>query len=154
MFWLGMTGKALLGWAAFIVLVLVISGMWMFGVGFFQKETADFRGDVKATEQVQGRGEYRIAAYDHFYNLCASIQTKDDQISIAERSLALASDSGNQVAIRDAQVTLMALQNQRAEAINQYNADARKAGTLGQFRDSGLPYEIDSKAREELTCGV
>lgn len=144
------SGKVILAWIAAVVFVLLMAFIVMIATGVFKKETADFRGDVKATEQVQADGRYRIQAYDKFFNDCASIQSKTQQIKQAEEDLALA--SGDPAAERDARTTLRALRNQRTEAINQYNIDARKAGTLGQFRDSALPYSISADA-ETVSCG-
>jgi hypothetical protein len=36
----------------------------------------------------------------------------------------------------------------RAETINQYNVDAEKTATVGQFRASNLPYELNVNAKE------
>lgn len=143
-----MSVQALLLWALFLIVVLVMAFMWMFGVGLFEKKTAAFRGDVKATEQVQADGRYRIAAYDQFFDLCSSIQAKDDQIKNIEGQIATEQDP---VYRRDLHTSLSALQYQRSEAIRQYNADAAKAGTVGQFRDSGLPHDIDVN-EENVTC--
>ena len=142
--------QAIIAWALFIVVVLVMAFMWMFGVGLFQRETAGFRGDVKATEQVQGSGQYRIAAYDHFFDLCSSIQSTSDQIKNLEAQVASEEDP---VYKRDLRQSVAALQNQRASAIRQYNADAAKEGTVGQFRDSGLPHSIDP-SEEDVTCAL
>jgi hypothetical protein len=36
----------------------------------------------------------------------------------------------------------------REESINQYNADARKEKTIGQFRSVNLPTELNSYGKE------
>ena len=77
---------------------------------------------------------YRIPAYDHFFNLCASIQAREDQID----NMQLLDDSDPTKS-----TNIVGLQNLRQSDIRQYNADAAKEGTLGQFRDSNLPYQLD-----------
>lgn len=130
------------GILAFIGVVAVVLGL-MFMSGSLQKLTANWRGGVQATEQTQADGDYRIANYDHFFDLCASIQTDEARIQNLEET---ATDS-----VKD-QTTITAVKNSRAGKINQYNADAAKEATAGQFRDSGLPYELYME--RETTCHV
>lgn len=130
------------GIAAFFSVIAVVL-IILFTTGTLQKWTANWRGDVSATEQTQADGQYRIANYNHFFDLCASIQTDEARIQNLEET---ATDS-----VKD-QTTLTAVKNSRAEKINQYNADAAKEATAGQFRDSGLPYELHMEG--ETTCHV
>lgn len=53
--------------AGSVVGVFVIVLGVMFATGSLQKLTADWRGDVQATEMTQADGSYRIANYDHFF---------------------------------------------------------------------------------------
>lgn len=123
--------------ALILGLVLVSGGM--------QYVTAAFRGEVAAEERTQG-GDYRIAAYEQFYDLCAAIQADEDRLDniLEEKETA---DEARQAQL---DTTLTAVRNSRAEKVRNYNADARKEATQGQFRDSGLPYELDID--EETTC--
>jgi hypothetical protein len=133
-----------------LVVILLLSAMFLFGFGLFQRGTADFRGKTKQIEQTRGSGTYRIAAYEHFYDLCAAVQ--DDEASIDSLKQELKGDpkpSGSRVGQINGALT--ALRSSRVEKMNQYNADARKEGTQGQFRDSGLPYRLD-KTNKETTC--
>lgn len=130
-----------IGWSvAGIVAIIGIGIGFMFASGTFKKSTANWRGDVKATEQTQANGQYRIANYNHFFDMCASIQADEERIKNLEEA---ATDS-----VKD-QTTLTAVKNSRAEKITRYNADAAKEATMGQFRDSGLPYEIRQEGETE-----
>lgn len=124
------------------VVLLYLIGVFVFG-GLSQL-TADFRGETDKRNKVEANGSYRIAAYDHFYDLCSSIQATEDTIGnqLAERETA----SPERQAQIDANV--VASRNVRASAIRQYNADARKSYTSGQFKASDLPFALDINAKE------
>lgn len=133
-----------------IVVMLVVGLMWAFGFGLFSRATANERGGTQVREKTVADGNYRIAQYDHFFDLCASVQSDEDTIEQLGTELAddLTPERASQI-----KSTLTAVRSNRAESINQYNADARKAGTAGQFRDSALPYQLDKKA-EATTCTI
>jgi hypothetical protein len=136
--------------AAGLLAVLVVGSIWVagiFGFGWLSNETADFRGKVAQHNQIEANGAYRIAAYDTFYNECASVQTAQAAITNTEIALKATTDPARKVQL---QANLLALKNTLAQAVAQYNVDARKAGTLGQFRASDLPFTIDQT--EEITC--
>jgi len=136
--------------AAGLLAVLVIGAVafgWIYGFGFVSRSTADYRGETAGRNQVEGSGAYRIAAYDHFYNLCASAQTAQVSLSNTQIALDATTDPARKVQL---QANLLALQNTLASTVNEYNVDARKAGTLGQFRSSDLPFTIATT--QEITC--
>lgn len=54
--------------------------------GAIQWGTADIRGKLDAREQIHANGSYRIDAYDHFFNLCASVQTNEQNLDAQYRS--------------------------------------------------------------------
>lgn len=139
--WLTILGIGLL------VVGLVVAGMAVLGVGFFKKSTADFRGGVAATEQVQANGAYRIAAYDHFFDLCAQIQGKESQLAALRTEQASATGQRAEIVA----ATITGVSAARGTQIAQYNADASKAGTLAQFQSSALPFTINP-AQETTTC--
>lgn len=128
-----------------IIVVIVLSIMATFGFGLFQRGTADFRGGTQAIEQTKGSGSYRIAAYDRFFDSCASIQSDEGTIKelLEERK------SANKDRVDQINTTLTAVRSARREKIAEYNADARKTDTRGHFRSSDLPYNIN--AEEEIT---
>jgi hypothetical protein len=130
-------GLVLLGIGAFSLLGLVLT----FVFGGLSWITAPFRGAVEQRELTQADGQYRIAAYDEFFNSCEAIAAKE---RIIQRYL---DQSRNEATPRDQRAILnagiMAEQNARDEMIADYNADAAKADTRGNFRASHLPYQID-----------
>ncbi len=120
-----------LGCAAIVAVVIALTiGAWFVRVQF-----ADTIGRGNARIQIQG-ANYRIPAYDHFFNLCASVQNAEAGL---DAQMAMSPSDRKEY-------NIAALQATRARGINQYNADAAKDYTLGQFRDSGLPYHLDPSA--------
>lgn len=136
----------LLGGAALLV-AAVIGGMAVFGLGWFKKTTADFRGSVAATERVHASGAYRIAAYDQFFDRCAGVQAKEATIAALEQERATANEARQQ----QIDATLTAVRSSRAQDIARYNADASKTDTVGNFLASNLPYSLDVN-QESTTC--
>lgn len=113
---------------------LVVIGIWGFGVA-----TAGLYGKGEAMKQVQS-AEFRLEAYNYFYNQCASIQSLEGRIDELTAQL-----NQFQSGTREYYYTVASLtgtKSLRHEAIATYNADARKEYTEGQFRDSDLPYQI------------
>ncbi len=133
-----------------IVVALAIGVMALFGFGLFNRSTADYRGRNSQIEQTKGDGTYRIAAYERFYGLCASVQ--DDEASVESLEEELKTDPPADRVVQ-VNASLTALRSSRAEKINRYNADARKSATLAQFKASDLPHELD-KTAEETTCAA
>lgn len=136
----GWTVKAILAWAAIIVVIMVFGSMWMFGWGFFQRATADFRGETAALEQIKADPNSRISAYEHFFGLCASVQGHEDTIRALQTELDGQPSESRAEQIRGA---ITANQAQRDGKIRQYNNDAAKDFTVGQFRDADLPERLD-----------
>lgn len=145
---LRITGRAIWVGALALVALLVLMTAFTFGIGSWIRETAGFRGKTQQVNQTRGNGQYRIAAYDHFYDLCASVQ--DQEVTIESQQSELdtnpSADRAQQI-----QANLAALRANRGELINHYNADARKTATQGQFRASDLPYSLNRNAKE-TTC--
>jgi hypothetical protein len=143
--------KAVLAVVISIVAVAAIMLVGVFGFGWFQMGTANFRGRVQATEQVRGDGAYRIAAYNSFYDQCAAIQADEARIDSLNQEL-----NGSPAPVADRveqiQASLTAIRSSRAEKIAKYNADAKKADTMANFKASDLPYQIDPTERN-TQCG-
>lgn len=130
----------------FGIIIAAIFGLGLLGVWLnseFSILTAETRGETGQREQTVADPDYRIAAYDQFYNKCAAIQSLEDQLEVMQQTKGLPEDQKA--------ANILALTNQRNTLINQYNVDARKAGTLGQFRASDLPFSIDATT-EHTTC--
>lgn len=79
----------------------------------------------------------RIAQYNHFYDLCSDVQALELQLEAYE--------SGETGLPEDQVATnVLALKGQRNALVTQYNADAAKTATAGQFKAHDLPAEIDA----------
>lgn len=136
------------GAALALVVALVIGAMAVFGVGWFQRSTADFRGETAALEQIKANADNRISAYEYFFDLCASVQSHEDTIRALETELAGDPSESRAEQIRGA---ITANQAQRDGKIRQYNSEAARDYTTGQFRDADLPAELNTDT-EETTC--
>lgn len=138
--------KAVLGWAMLLIVLMVFGSMWIFGWGFFQRATADFRGETAALEQIKADPNSRISAYEHFFGLCTAIQGHEDTIRALRTEL-----DGNPSDSRAEQIrgAITANQAARDTKIRQYNNNAAKDFTVGQFRDADLPERLD--VDEEVT---
>jgi hypothetical protein len=101
--------------------------------------TAGLYGRGEARIQIQSAAS-RITNYELFFNRCAAVQAAEARTEELESQLALQEEDS-----RSWNITLTSLtgiRSQRAESIAQYNADAAKDYTRGQFRDSDLPYTL------------
>lgn len=123
-----------IGLLVVVGLVAVIAGGWA-----FRYYTAEIRGQVGAEEDIQSAA-YRVYSYDHFFKMYADIQAFDDQIRNQEELIAELSDEEE---IQRYRKNINALRNRKASVVREYNADARREETAGQFRDDGLPYQIE-----------
>lgn len=140
-------GLAVLGSLGVLIVTILVASMWIFGWGFFQRSTANFRGETEQIEKTRANGDYRIAAYDHFFNLCASVQSKETTIKALEKELHR-KPGPSEARTEQIYGAITANEAIRAETINQYNVDAEKAATIGQFKASNLPYELNVNAKE------
>ena len=130
-----------------LAVALILAVMYVFGWGFFAKTTAPWRGEVGKHERVEGNADYRIAAYDHFFDLCAQVQSDEASIGGLRRELKADPRPTDERATQ-INASITALESNRAANINQYNADAAKQYTEGQFRSSGLPYRLSVSTKE------
>jgi hypothetical protein len=136
------TGKILLA----ILLVLLagvmlwglVAGIWGLGVA-----TAGLYGRGEAQKQIQS-ADFRIAAYDSFFNQYGSIKTLESQID--ELTAHVASLEPGTTEYSRMTINLLSVKNMRHAAIQKYNADAAKNWTEGQFRDNDLPFQIADTA--------
>ena len=144
-------GAAIILGAVALVVIIALSIMAIFGIGLFQRSTADFRGETGQIERIQADPDYRIASYDAFFDKCAAVQSKEAQIKNLEREL---EDTDPSTARTERlQSSITALRNSRAELITEYNADASKEDTRANFLASSLPYQLDTN-NEETPCAL
>lgn len=134
---------------AVVALVAILVG-GVYGLGWFKKGTADFRGGVSQTESVHASGAYRIAAYDRFFDLCGAIKAKERQIASMTAELNDPATTPERAMILRPSIT--GLSNVRDEQIEQYNADASKTDTRANFLASTLPYAINPEG--ETQCAI
>lgn len=131
-----------------LVAIAAIFLVAVYGFGFLQRGTADFRGETGQVEQTKANSNYRIAAYDQFYDKCASVQSMESKINNMEEELEGTEETQRKTVLN---TSITASKNKRADLITSYNADARKEATRGQFKASDLPYEL-SENEEATTC--
>lgn len=131
------------GW---IAAILAVSALVAGAVWGWRYVTAPAAGKVSARQQINS-GAYRIAAYNHFFDVCAAVQTDESRLAAQRAELVGASpDDASRI-----RANIAGISSDRADAINEYNADAAKGYTLGQFRASGLPYRLD-QTKEHTLC--
>ena len=119
---------------AIIVGIIYLSG----GISYL---TAPFRGEVAEREITEADGNYRISAYEEFYDLNAQVDALNTQICTMKENKSLPVDQR--------ETNVLALTNTRTDLVNEYNADARKTETRAKFLASDLPYELP---REVPAC--
>lgn len=133
------------GWTLAGAVLLV--GLVLIGITF--AFTAAIFGLRVATAGLVGRGEahiqiqsaeFRIEAYQYFFNQCASIQGLEGQID--ELTVQLEQLEPGTRAYNYTLSSLTGVKGLRHAAIAKYNQDALKDYTEGQFRDNDLPYQI------------
>jgi nitrate/nitrite-specific signal transduction histidine kinase len=145
------TQKGLFGnlalWVLGILALIIVLLLILWGVGWV---AAPWQGKLQARQQIQS-GPFRIQAYNHFFDLCASVQTMEQalqQTLVAERT-----DKGSDLS-RD-RINFTAQLNDRNDAANQYNADSHKGYTVGQFKAASLPYAVGVYQKGRVTsCGA
>lgn len=137
--------------AVVMLFAIIVGAMGVFGFGWFQRGTADFRGETEAIENVQADGDFRIAAYQQFFDLCAEVQSVEDRIGQMENTLANAEPGSTRA--DEAQTNLDALRATRSQLVRDYNSLASRDFTEGQFRDRDLPYQLNINS-EETQCAA
>lgn len=144
----GVPRRRLVGEASFwIACVVILSILLTLGGLGWRYVIAGPKGQVEAREQILS-GDNRIRAYNHFFDICASVQTAEQalQASLDELASAEKAVPPNPDNVIRIQTNITGLRATRARAINQYNADASKDYTDGQFRSLALPYQLNSAA--------
>lgn len=138
-----------LAWILVVIVVLILLGPGLWALGVW---TAPWYGEGEARRQIQGDADFRIAAYDHFFDLCASAQADGDRIVNLEAELADPATTASRAA--QVRASLTAIRNQRDATVRTYNADASQDYTVGQFRDSDLPFPLTIPTEGTLTCNA
>ena len=119
-----------------IVLVLMLSTWAFLALGFgLRVATAGIVGRGKAHIQIESANN-RIEKQELFETLHADIRKYDDQIQVAAQTF-------SDYPTERHQQNLQGLKLICIDTTEEYNAEARKVSSQ-QFRDSELPYQIDS----------
>ena len=142
--------KALFGnivlWVLGIGALVLLIGAISFGISWI---TAGPSGALQARQQIKS-GAFRIQAYNHFFDECASVQTLDEALNESYSELKTAKGDD----VTRIRINIGAQLNDRNDAANQYNADTHKNYTVGQYKSSGLPYEIGPYQKGQVdSCG-
>jgi len=146
--------KAGVGWfVGGVVLLFVVMLIGVFGFGWFQKGTAEFRGDVRETEQVVADPQYRVAAYQEFFQLCTGVQTAEASIAASTDELSRTTDPDRRIQLES---NLSAGKTQWANLVNQYNNKAMQDRTQARYFPPNLPPQLGPVYREGMrtTCAV
>ena len=116
--------------------------------------TAGIVGAGEARIQIQSAA-FRLNAYNKFFEQCASIQGHEASIDALHAQLQVTTDPSVQDRLR---TFLTGVTAARAAAIADYNADSRKDWTEAQFKDTDLPYQINSTTYvaggSKTSCGT
>lgn len=150
------TGVRFRPWRWFFValaVLLVIAGVF-YGIRWF---TQPLRTAEGVRERV-GNADNVLYQYEHFHDLCGGVRAIDSKISAKEREIAdydkrhPNGDNGDQFQAapkRDRLGTeLTGLTQQRADQVEQYNADSAKTNR-SLFKDRSLPGRLSD---ETPTC--
>ncbi|CAL9609114.1 hypothetical protein SUDANB1_05588 [Streptomyces sp. enrichment culture] len=133
-------GYSLLGIGGLAVLALIAT----FAFGGVSWVTAPFRGEVDKRERTEGNGAFRIATYEEFFDLCASVQTAEQQLKGLQEELDGKPSADRAERIR---TSMTAVKASRAESISTYNSKAGQEHRTA-FQDAALPYKLDVTAKE------
>jgi hypothetical protein len=142
---------AVLAGVAAIAVILVVS---YYGGIIGNHVQANYNARVvgsKVKQQVN-TAEFARTSYEHFYDACASVQSLDQKLDEQYNELKTATgDDKTRI-----ETNVGGLVGARADAVTQYNADARKDWTLAVFKASDLPYQlpIRHKKGEITSCNA
>lgn len=126
-------------WVIGILTALALIVGTIFAAGAGKWITAPFRGEVDVRERTVASGAFRLATYEEFFSLCASVQNAEAQIASLELELETDPPQGRITVINS---SLSAIRSNRAASINEYNS---KAGQEHRrtFQDNNLPEQLD-----------
>lgn len=127
-----------------IVAVALCSLIAIFAFGGVSWLTAPFRGETDARNRTEGSGAFRIATYEEFFDLCAAVQTAEQQLAALQQELDGDPSPERAEKIR---TSMTAVKASRAESITTYNSKATQEHRTA-FQDADLPYKLDINTQE------
>lgn len=126
--------NVLIVFSVLLALVLLVVGVWV--VRYY---TAEIRGVITGEEQIESAPS-RISRYEHFFALCAAVQSqKAALLAQKQRLSADGMDAREQSRVRS---NIAGIESNIARTVAQYNAEASKDYTSARFRASNLPYQL------------
>jgi len=131
--------KDLLAWVAGVTITVVLLFGLVLAVFGLRVATAGLFGAGEAHIRTQS-ADFRLGAYNHFFDLCAAIQGSEGQLDALYQELELEEPGSRDYGYSVKSIT--GVQGLRAQSIARYNQDALKDYTEGQFRDNDLPYQL------------
>jgi hypothetical protein len=128
-----------------IAIGLIVASIFI--VGSITRGTADFRGKTDEINKVQGNGTFRIAAYDHFFDLCGSAKTVQQNIETTKTAIKAltAAEKYRQ------QTNLQAQTNNLNELVTSTTPTPQDRHR-GPLQGLGLPAKLDTT--QEITCAA
>lgn len=141
-----LSGLAIVG---IVVLLVLGTGGGIFAAyynNWFSSVTAEQRGQRSVRENTKANGAFRQAAYEEFFALCASAQTKQASVVNLDDELKAGVSETRKEQILASKT---ALRNSLADVVNEYNTKSNEY-TRSEFLDRSLPYPLNTK--DEIQC--
>ncbi|WP_288365589.1 hypothetical protein [uncultured Marinobacter sp.] len=129
----------ILGFIVALMLLSFLGWGWMY-------LTAEIKGRAEAERQIESAPS-RIANYEHFYDLCATIQGNEAALA-AQRAAMATAPADEQARYR---ANIAGIHAQRQRNIARYNQDASKSYTRARFLGEDLPRRLDPN-QEYTVC--
>lgn len=139
--------KGFLGGVGIAIAVVLAIALMAGGGWAWRYYTAPIEGVVEAEEQINS-GSNRIAKYNYFFDMCATIQSDKEALAIQKEMLDNAESADERERIR---ANIAGINAQLRRNVNQYNADAGKEYTAARFKANSLPYNINAN-EEFVSC--
>ncbi|MFJ1653459.1 hypothetical protein ACIOC2_19130 [Streptomyces sp. NPDC088337] len=138
-------GSRLFGYTIVVIGALAVCALVaVFAFGGVSQLTAGFRGETDKKNRTVGSGAFRLSAYEEFFDLCASVQTSEQQLKALNEEL---DDKPGPDRAERIRTSITAVKASRAESINTYNSKAGQEHRQA-FLDADLPYRLDVNAQE------
>lgn len=139
--------KVMVAVLAVLFIVFAFGGNWA-----YRYYTAPIEGAVQMQENTN-TGNFRLQAYQSFYDRCGIIQSYEDSLVNLQASLQdyLSDPEVDRDMVNRLRTQVNGVENQRAREIRRYNQEARQEHSVGQFRSNDLPYQL-SVTNYNTTC--
>lgn len=134
-----------MGKLTLILIVFFIAMIACIPIGYaIRYYTAPVLGRIEVQVQTH-TAEYMMTAYNYFFDLKGVINGNKQSVCNVKETLTAICDQDEKDRL---QITIAGIKNQIARDVQQYNADAAKEWTVGQFRDWSIPASMST----EIDC--